>query len=420
MLRQLTSIMIVFLAAIAANAQDTLTIRQIQEVPHGGDISPYNGQNVVTGGTVTVESGVFHVGSGVIIYLEDTDGGIFSGIRVYCPDAGGFPSLSIGDSVICQGTIIDNGMTQIEVTPGFINFRSSMGENDPLIIAANQIDPFSGGDSLAERYESVFARLTNLYLDSVQDFVNIDYWYCHDRTGHCILKLESNLIPDSFIPPPGTIFAFIQGVIDQISDHYLLKPRFLRDIRFWANDCIWNVHITPPQPMPLDTITVSADVDNIIDEVTLFFAVDGQWNNIPMIYFSGYEYRATIGPYEAGSEIDYYICVTDNQGTTCYSPYEAPFSFYTFMVVSQSPCPYLPGDVNNNGRVNGMDVVYLVNYIKGGPSPLRICDNGGGPFFVSADINGDCMVNGADIIFFVHYLKGGAPIIHCSSYPPGP
>lgn len=83
------------------------------------------------------------------------------------------------------------------------------------------------------------------------------------------------------------------------------------------------------------------------------------------------------------------------------------------------PCAYLPGDINDNGAVNGLDVVYFVNYLKGGPPPLRTCDNGDGPFFVAADINGDCAVNGLDIVYMVNFFKGGAPVSHCQNYPPG-
>jgi hypothetical protein len=82
-------------------------------------------------------------------------------------------------------------------------------------------------------------------------------------------------------------------------------------------------------------------------------------------------------------------------------------------------CDYLPGDVNNTADVNGIDVIYLVNYLKGGPAPPLTCDNGSGPFFVAADLNGDCATNGLDAVWFVNYLKGGPQISHCPDYPPG-
>lgn len=82
------------------------------------------------------------------------------------------------------------------------------------------------------------------------------------------------------------------------------------------------------------------------------------------------------------------------------------------------PCPYLPGDVNNSGTVTGLDVIYLVNFFKGGAAPSVSCDIGNGSFYVSADVNGDCTVTGLDVVYFVNFLKGGPPIRHCADYPP--
>lgn len=63
-----------------------------------------------------------------------------------------------------------------------------------------------------------------------------------------------------------------------------------------------------------------------------------------------------------------------------------------------------PGDANGSCVVNGIDVVYLVSYLKGigqPPEPL-----------LSGDANGDCLLNGIDVVYLVAYLKGfgAAPI----------
>jgi hypothetical protein len=63
--------------------------------------------------------------------------------------------------------------------------------------------------------------------------------------------------------------------------------------------------------------------------------------------------------------------------------------------------PYLPGDANGSGDVNGVDVSFLVNYLKGfglPPDP-----------FLAADANGNCQVNGVDVVYLVNYLKGIGP-----------
>jgi hypothetical protein len=82
-------------------------------------------------------------------------------------------------------------------------------------------------------------------------------------------------------------------------------------------------------------------------------------------------------------------------------------------------CGYLPGDVNGNSSVDGIDVVYLVSYLKGGASPPVDCFcPGHGILFVAADANGTCAVNGLDVTYMVSYFKGGPPIMYCADCPP--
>jgi len=63
-----------------------------------------------------------------------------------------------------------------------------------------------------------------------------------------------------------------------------------------------------------------------------------------------------------------------------------------------------PGDNNGDCEINGLDVVYLVNYFKGYITnlPLNI---------YIADVNGSCVVNGLDVTYYMSYLKGGPPLL---------
>lgn len=63
-----------------------------------------------------------------------------------------------------------------------------------------------------------------------------------------------------------------------------------------------------------------------------------------------------------------------------------------------------PGDANANGVTNGIDVTFMVNYLKGlGPAPEPL---------LAGDANGNCTTNGIDVTYLVNYLKGigGAPV----------
>ncbi len=70
-----------------------------------------------------------------------------------------------------------------------------------------------------------------------------------------------------------------------------------------------------------------------------------------------------------------------------------------------------PGDANGNGSLNGVDVVYLVAYLKGIVSPPEP--------LLAGDVNADCLVNGLDVIYLVNYFKGGTPPIRGECPPEG-
>jgi hypothetical protein len=69
----------------------------------------------------------------------------------------------------------------------------------------------------------------------------------------------------------------------------------------------------------------------------------------------------------------------------------------TYIYYNMNP-GFIPGDVNASGDVDGLDLVFLVNYLKGGqvPEPL-----------LAADVNGNCIVDAADVVYFLDYFRGG-------------
>ncbi len=63
---------------------------------------------------------------------------------------------------------------------------------------------------------------------------------------------------------------------------------------------------------------------------------------------------------------------------------------------------FIIGDMNCNGIVNGIDIVYFVNWLKGlGPPP---CDP-----LIRGDANGNCAINGVDVIYILNYFGRGGP-----------
>jgi hypothetical protein len=82
-------------------------------------------------------------------------------------------------------------------------------------------------------------------------------------------------------------------------------------------------------------------------------------------------------------------------------------------------CHYLLGDINNNGLVNGVDVLYGVAFFKGFPAPPYSClCQPFGVVYIAGDVNGSCTFNGVDLTYMVSYFKGGPDLLSCPVCPP--
>jgi hypothetical protein len=117
--------------------------------------------------------------------------------------------------------------------------------------------------------------------------------------------------------------------------------------------------------------------------------IPSQSGQIDSVVVDGLEYGAS-----------YYFCIKAYDNVLNYSG----MSNSPFLTAGDTTgYDYLVGDLNNNGYVNGLDVLYLVAYLKGqNPPPEHL---------LSGDTNGDCAVNGIDVIYLVMYFKGGPELI---------
>ena len=190
---------------------------------------------------------------------------------------------------------------------------------------------------------------------------------------------------------------------------------------------IVNVQMSPANP-PTGTINgMVTDLGSVpLNGVTdSLFASDNSFVGVTNTNSSGiYFFITNPGTYHIKYTFDGYrdttidnIVVVSNQTVTVnvqMTPLPLP------------GCIYIPGDINGNGSVNGVDIVFAVNYFKGGPNHPPVdcysfCPLTPNPFFAAGDVNGNCAFNGVDITYFVRFLKLQVPsLLNCADCPPAP
>jgi hypothetical protein len=411
--------------AISLMAQyPTVSINQIQTVPPGYEISPYAGQTVVTGGIVTVPTDIFYAGPGLSFFIEEQGGGRFSGILSHYASSQGFPTLLPGDSVTFTATVTDDiGAMTILLVEGPLTINPGYSVPMPEIIMASLIDSSDNSDFLAERYEGVLCRINNITIDSVIVYSNSSIWLCHDSSGLFIIREYSDSI--SFLPSAGMNFDYIQGVVYHRQGVYELWPRYTRDCVARINGpIISDITMRPLQPSSEGDITFLAkvaDSDTITSVFLHWTDQDGPHTERMEGYYGIYSYR--LETQSPDTRINYYLTAINNHGDTTKSPSEAPLSYYSFRVLPEQTCQYLPGDANGDGLVNLADADYLMAYYgAGGLPPLQYCfySNSGGNFglYTAADANGDCRNTGSDVTRIVMHIRNGFPIKYCPYFPP--
>jgi len=340
-------LLIVLMTLPAAAQYPIVPIDSIQWALCGVDSSRLTGDTVITGGLVTAGTGTLYAGAGVTFYMEDPNGGLFSGVLAYSADAQGYPDLFPGDSILCTARVSEYPwddpfcvMTELLIVPGSFQFRRyGMPQPDPLDVLAAEIDSTAGADSCAEKYEGVFIRVHNLVVDTVINYSTTSVWVCHDDSlgGLCFVREASDSIPNSFRPPAGTAFDFVQGVVYHRFGAYHLQPRYFRDMRLAGGAPIVTTWRRPEYPLVGDTVTIFANVvdDSGIpeDSVRLFYRINlGGWINVPMNYEGNDLFTFRLPSVVRGWGVDYYIRAKDDSNNVTLEPYEAPFDFYEYIV----------------------------------------------------------------------------------------
>jgi len=312
-----------------------VSIYEIQQVPVGQDSTLLLDDTVHVCGIVTVGTDIFYAGAGVIFYLQDSEGGPFSGIMAYGQDSDLIPSLVRGDSV-CFDAIFsyfpwpDDSIPCYQLIPGSLEFISS-GHPLPeaIVITAEMIDSTGNADSLAAQYDACLVRINNVTVDSVILYSNTSTWICHDTTSHQFIVREASDSID-FVPIIGFPFRYIKGVIYHRFGVYNFQPAYWNDFGYIGQLWHW-----PEQPGSGDTVYIFLVIPeyNEIVRADLRFRINlGAWMSVPFtqVYNSLYEYL--FPPFTPGMRVAYCAELEDTAGNIWMIPPDAPWNFYSFYV----------------------------------------------------------------------------------------
>lgn len=390
------------------------------------DLSLYEGDTVRIQGVVTFnpcDYGLSSTGSRMGTWLQDTDGGEFSGVHVLIDyPAIGYPDLEslndatlfvdnfqVGNIVECTGIVSTfEGNTQfwlIPVESSIIGF-TTLPSPDPAAIDELMVSDGAGGQVIntieGELYEGRYVELTNVYVTDVTPSGLRWFWYLQDAAGNKIqirdvsghfrndtYDDECNIwaggaagetnTPDAYTPPAiGTNLAYVRGVILEFTaeTQYAIAPLTLGDIgpTLASPPVITDITRTPVTATPGETVTISAnitDLDGTVASANLYYSYgygSTDWNASGMTSAGGDIWEGEIpGPGFDSMYVNYYLEAFDNDGNVITTPSPAsPLTYIVYAdgitsIVQLQNTPYPSGSsVWANDSITDMQIEAIV------------------------------------------------------------
>ncbi len=118
------------------------------------------------------------------------------------------------------------------------------------------------------------------------------------------------------------------------------------------------------------------------------------------------DWQVISGGGSRGASANYVLSGTVGQtatGTSVSATYHLNHGFWQDF--GPTSCCDVPGDANNDGKVNVGDAVYIIGYVfRGGPEP---------PCLQEGDANGDVKINVGDAVYIIGYVFRGGPVPIC-------
>ncbi len=102
---------------------------------------------------------------------------------------------------------------------------------------------------------------------------------------------------------------------------------------------IYEIENSPESPTNINSISINATVTDIsgIQAVFLYYRLDeGYWTNVEMLPLIDDKFSATIGPFNSGEKLEYFILAIDNSKYPCSSINDNNGEYYSIAIVENT------------------------------------------------------------------------------------
>ncbi len=379
------SISVVVLVTICAATSvgqiksDTLSIREIQEVPMdslliGNENSPRTGDTVTVTGTVVAAARrspggpmLFALGNAATIYIVDENGGAWSGLNVRATDSVAASStlLTAVDTgfVITITGVVTQYYTTTQFEIGKIASWNADKQVEVIDTKPNRPDPteimltdlVNGAPTAkipaSQQWEGAYVVIRNLSTGTVSKNSSTGRytWTVTDGAGNSIGVYDQSVYfrggsqgfnPDWAPPVPGTQISHIRGIITSSNQGIVIAPIYPGDLSLSSfPPTITTVRHAPAFPTSTEPVTVNASVETAkpggsISEVTLAYGIDAtELGTVSMTYDGATKEAQGVIPQQAdGSAVWYKLSAKDNTGESVEYPGAASKSLPFYIV----------------------------------------------------------------------------------------
>lgn len=403
----LSAVLLSLFAVTAVQAQiksDTLTVQQIQEVDPdtlaaGNQNSPHLGDTVTVTGVVYAAPRMspggpplFALGNAYTLYIQDENGGAWSGLNVRASD-----SVASGSTLV---TVIDTGYvvrltgvvtqyystTQFEIGVGSgwnadvaVEILDDLGHR-PSPTKIEITDLVNGtpldGIPMAQQWEGAYVVIEGASVGTVSQNTSTGRytWTITDGQGNSIGVYDQSVYhrggsqgadPNWAPPAQGTSISAIRGVITSSGQGIVIAPLYPDDIALGSfPPIISNLARDIAIPASTESPTISCNVedsnpDGSIAEVSLIWGLgDDLKGQIVMTYDDVTKQATAQIPAQAdGSIVWYYIQAKDNDNETVVSPGDLtagkPFYLVHDGDLRIRDIQYTPYSDGNSGAIGG-------------------------------------------------------------------